>query len=164
MTVARFVCVFAVACGSGSQTERDDAAAEPARGDATPVTATRVTGTLGGVTFILNHAAVKRGSDSDPRHWVCVSDIPVTFSLCEQPSTPQRTMLLAPFLYDNGTPKWAFPQVWLYRVGAEPLSKDASSGTLDVITDDVETGELRLTLELQFDDAQVTSGAVLVMP
>ena len=160
------ICVLASACGSEKDFVRDDAAAM-AEDDSGmgPITMTRVTGSLYGSSFVLQYAAARRGTTSDPRHWLCVADIQLTYDQCEQTGGPDRTMFLGPFVYDsNGDPEWAFPQVWLYRVGPSPLSKYASSGTLEILADDAAANELELTLSVDFGETPVTSGSVRIAP
>ncbi len=160
------VCVLASACGSEKGPVRDDAAVMANEDSGMgSVTMTRVTGSLYGSPFVLNYAASRRGTTSDPRNWICISDVQLTYEECEQTGGPDRTMFLGPFVYDaNGEPTWGIPQVWLYRVGPSPLSKYASSGTLDVLVDDAGTNQLELTLTVDFGEVPVTSGSARIAP
>jgi hypothetical protein len=162
MTARKTVLVTIIACGCGSgDGVRDDAGRDARLVDAS-TGVTRVEGTLGGTPFVLKYAASKRGTTADPRHWICVADIPITYSVCEQTGMPERTMFLGPFTYDqNGLPKWAFPQVWLYRVGTN-VSSYARSGTLAVSVDDEVTGSLSLSLNVDFGEPQITTGTVVI--
>jgi hypothetical protein len=161
----RFLLATALlaACGSKAPTHDDAPLGSDAK-DAMTMQSTRLTGTLYGSPFVLQYAALKRGTVSDPRNWLCVADIPVTNDTCAQQGSAERVMFLGPFLYDqNGTPGWVLAQVWLYHVGTS-YSKAASSGTLDIAVDDESSGALQLTLNVSFDETSATTGTVAIGP
>jgi hypothetical protein len=164
MTATRLavVALMLSACGEKASPGRDDAAMQQ-QGDALnePID-TRLTGALYGTPFTLKYAALKRGTSSDPRNWLCVADIPVTYTVCEQQGGPDRTMFLGPYLYDqNGAPQWVVAQVWLYRVNTS-FSKPADSGALDIVVDDAASGALKLTMDVSFGETPRTIGSVVV--
>jgi hypothetical protein len=167
MSVRSFLLMCAVGCGGGESAGPDDAAVSNGSDDAAggSVTETRVSGNLSNSGFVLQYASAQRGTTSDPRIWLCVADVDLPYDQCQATGGPARIMFLGPFYYDtDGTPKWAFPQVWLYRVGTAPVSKYATSGTLTVVRDDAAANRLELTLNVDFGETPVTSGSVAIGP
>lgn len=156
-----YVIPLVVGCGGDDGIATGDAsvATIDASADAS-VSETLVTGTLYDVPFTLRYASRKL---STPLEWICVADIPLTYAECEQNGGPERVMLLGPYIYDDGMPKWGIPQVWLYHVGTS-YSKPVDSGTLQIYVDNQTTGELQLTLDLDLGETKRTAGSVLVAP
>lgn len=153
--------VLAGCDGTKTAAGREDASIETK--DAVPSVGTDVAGSLGGASFRLRYGAVKRGASETDPIWVCAADVPVTYADCDSTMGPDRMMFLGPFIYDaNGVPKWGLPQVWLYRVGSNPLSAWANSGSLSVLHDDPVSGALQLTLSVDFGEATPTMGSLMV--
>ncbi|HEX5062444.1 MAG TPA: hypothetical protein VFV99_23895 [Kofleriaceae bacterium] len=125
------------------------------------VTETRVTGVMYGMPFTLQYASIKRASSTDPLNWVCVADVPSTYDQCSMTGGPERFVFLGPFIYENGVPKWAIVQVWLYHVGTS-YSKSADSGMFQILVDNPTTGEFQLTLDVDFAETPHTVGSVLI--
>lgn len=152
---------LAILAACGASPSEEDPITEPTP-EAGPGSSagTRVTGTWDGVPFTLQYAAFKRETTADPRNWVCVSNVPLTFGECEQSGGADRTMFLGPFTYQNGVPRWALVQVWLYRVGSNPQSVWAKSGTLEVLEDDP-SGPMTLTMSVDFGQASA-AGSVSI--
>jgi hypothetical protein len=160
------VLVLAVVGCTGERSGEPDEPQEPntqpgveAGPDSSP--GTRVTGSLGNRPFTLQHASIKRGSANDPRNWLCISNVALTFAQCEQSGGPERTMFLGPFIYDNDVPTWGLVQVGLYRVGDAPQSAFGRSGTIAISQDDLE-GPFEMTLTVDFGETPVTMGSVSI--
>lgn len=154
--------VILCGCGNGSSSTRDDASVETGK-DAQAATETNVVGMLGGAGFNLRYAAVKWETATDPRNWVCVANIPVSYADCEASGGANRIMFLGPFLRDqSGDPYWGIVQTWLYRVGSGALSENAKTGTLEVLSADAANGTLRLVMNVDFGESQPTSGSVVL--
>ena len=156
-----WIWLLAAGCGGDSTTASDAVIAGDSRSDATRVTETRVTGSLYGSPFTLRYASIQRASAMNAFNWLCVADIPVTYEQCSMTGGSERVIFLGPFIYDNGAPKWSIPQVWLYHIGTS-FSKYATTATLQIYVDDATTGELQLTLDADFEEAQHTTGSVLI--
>ncbi|MBV8759963.1 MAG: hypothetical protein JO257_21915 [Deltaproteobacteria bacterium] len=149
------------ACGQGGGHTKAHDDAAPQGSDAAPSVGTDVSGVLSGTAFKLQYAAVNRG----PLTWVCVSNVMLTYAECSGSGGPARIMVLGPYAYDqNGAARWSLPQLGLYRVGASPVSEMAVTGTLMVMKDDAATGDLQLTMNVNFGETPATSGAVAITP
>lgn len=155
-------CLFAGCGGSSASGSSDDGSIDPYEDAGTHSSVgTRITGVLGSQPFTLQYAFAKKATDTDPRNWLCIADIPMmSFADCEQSGGPSRTMFLGPYTYQGTTAKWALVQVWLYRVGS-PESAWAKSGTIE-ITEDDPSGATKLTLSVDFGQESSTTGSVSI--
>ncbi len=160
-------CLLVVgACGSHSlpAPASDDAPKAPVD-TATTITDTKIVGALGGTAFTLQYGVVKRATTGDPRNWVCASNTAIVFANCETTTGVARTMLFGAFVYDNGgAPQWDTVETALVRTGSNPLTVYARKGSLEVLKDDTATGELQLTLSLDFGEIPTTTGSVAAVP
>src|SRR5437870_647506 len=119
---AALLLAIVSACGGHGTTPagKDDASVRSS--DAAPSAGTRVTGVLGGTSFVLTYGAISR--EPSGLIWVCAANVAVTYADCSSTAGPARTMFLGPFGYDqNSNARWSIPQVGLFRVGASPLSE-----------------------------------------
>ena len=158
--LVKVLVVAAVGCSGAEAPEDPNTQPGPEAGVGSSA-GTRVTGSLGNNAFVLQHAAIKRATDTDPRNWICVANVPLSFAQCEQSGGPDRTMFLGPFVYDQDVPRWALVQVGLYRVGDNARSASGKSGTLEISRDDP-AGPFEMTFTVDFGETPATSGTIAI--
>lgn len=155
--------VALVSCGGGKSSSHDDAAVTrdgSGSGSGTP-TETDVTGVIGGTPFELRYAAVSWSPPGDPRIWVCAASVPVTYSECMQSGGPDRVMVFGPFTYDQtGSPRWDIAELFQYRVGTNPTTELARSGSITVFEDSSATNTLTVAFSIDFGGTQPTMGTI----
>ena len=158
------ICGLVIAgCSSDDSTPSPDDAEAIGMFDSHAPLETTIVGSLGGTSFRLSYAHVKRGATSAEPIWICASDVEVTYAECESTSGPARTIFQGPFIYESTGPRWGFPQVWLYRTGANPSSAYGRSGSLSVVSDEA-NGLLELRLQVDFGEVTGTLGDVSATP
>lgn len=160
MPTRLLIAVLLVACGEADDGNSvlDARLVDGTTTDVFPIQ-TSIRGSLSGAVFHLQYGSYKRGPSANDPIWVCAADVSLTYDMCESTGGPDRYMFIGPFIYDAaGQPKWGLPQVWLYKVGSNPSSAWADTGSLSVLTDDNVTGRLELTLSVDFRQTAPTAG------
>src|SRR3569832_1622807 len=153
MRVLSLFLIALAACGGGKVARRDDAGVSRdglGAGNSLP-TQTNVAGSIGGAAFDLRYSAVHWSPQGDPRTWVCVANVPITYAQCMQSGGADRIMLLGPFTYDHsGAPRWDVAELYLSR-----------NGTIAVFEDDSTSSTLKVSFTVNFGDSQPATGTVV---
>src|SRR3569833_1268005 len=125
-------------------------------------TQTDVAGSIGGAAFDLRYSAVHWSPQGDPRTWVCVANVPITYAQCMQSGGADRIMLLGPFTYDqSGAPRWDVAELFLSRIGANPTTDLARYGTIAVFEDDSTSSTLKVSFTKNNKETQPATKTVV---